>query len=181
MSGAAAAIGAQIRLRRTQRGMSAAELARRAGLGKATLSSLEAGTGNPTIETLEAVALALHIPLTDLLTRDTDAGPVHLPSTPAAADGPTRELLRRIGSGHSLELWRLRVPPHTDLAGVPHAPGTVEHLLVAAGEITAGPDDDPRLLGPGDLLAFAGDRPHRYRTGDAPADVTVVIASPVAG
>ncbi|WP_256862752.1 cupin domain-containing protein [Microbispora sp. GKU 823] len=90
-------------------------------------------------------------------------------------------MLRRIGSGHSLELWRLRMPPHTDLDGVPHAPGTVEHLLVAAGEVTAGPEDDPRLLGPGDLLAFAGDRPHRYRTGDGPADVTVVIASPVAG
>lgn len=178
---AAAAIGAQIRLRRRQRGMSAAELARRAGLGKATLSQLEAGTGNPTIETLEAVALALHLPLTDLLARDTDSGPVHLPATPAAADGPTRELLRRIGSGYGLELWRLRVPPRTDLAGVPHAPGTIEHLLVASGEVTAGPDDDLRTLRPGDLLAFPGDRPHRYRTGEAPADVTVVIASPVTG
>lgn len=30
-----------------------------------------------------------------------------------------------------------------------------------------------------DLLAFAGDTPHIYRTGPEAADVTVVIASPI--
>ncbi|GGL05604.1 transcriptional regulator [Sphaerisporangium melleum] len=177
----AAAVGAQVRQRRLQRGMSAAELARRAGLSKATLSGLEAGTGNPTIETLDAIALALHIPLTDLLARDTDAGPVHVLATEPERDGPTRELLRRVGGGHTLELWRLRVPPHTSLDGLPHAPGTVEHLVVGSGALTAGPGDDLRELRHGDLLAFAGDRPHLYRTGEEAADITVVIASPVVG
>ncbi|GAA0674052.1 hypothetical protein GCM10010193_28590 [Kitasatospora atroaurantiaca] len=71
------------------------------------------------------------------------------------------------------------MPPDTELEGVPHATGTVEHLLVATGHVTAGPTDAPRLLGPGDLLAFAGDAPHLYRTGTDPADITVVIASPI--
>ncbi|MGW0203738.1 hypothetical protein [Nonomuraea sp. NPDC003201] len=39
------------------------------------------------------------------------------------------------------------MPAHTDLTGVPHATGTVEHLLVASGRLTAGPADAPRLLG----------------------------------
>ncbi|MGP4089577.1 helix-turn-helix domain-containing protein [Streptomyces sp. KR55] len=178
-SSTAAAVGAQIRRRREQRGMSGSELARRAGLSKATLSQLEAGKGNPTIETLDALAIALRIPLTDLLTRDTDPGPVFLASTELAEDEVGRELLRRISSGHSLEIWRLRMPPRTELAGVPHATGTVEHLLVATGRLTAGPTDAPRLLGAGDLLAFAGDAAHIYRTDAEPADVTVVIASPI--
>ncbi|GAA1588725.1 XRE family transcriptional regulator [Actinomadura kijaniata] len=178
-SSAAAAAGAQIRRRRRQRGMTQAELARRTGLSKATLSQLEAGNGNPTIDTLDAIAVALSIPLTDLLTRATDPGTVHVTATEVFADGPTRELLRRVSGGHGLELWRLRMPPHTAFDGVPHAPGTIEHLLVAAGTLTAGPVDDPRLLRPGDLLAFAGDAPHAYRTGDDAADVTVVIASPI--
>lgn len=161
--------------------MSQAELARRTGLSKATLSQLEAGAGNPTIDTLDAIAVALSIPLTDLLTREATPGTLHVPATEAIADGPTRELLRRISGGHSLELWRLRLPAHTDVAGIPHAPGTVEHLLVASGHLTAGPTDDPRDLHPGDLLAFAGDAPHTYRTDATPADVTVVIASPAAG
>lgn len=161
--------------------MSQAELARRTGLSKATLSQLEAGMGNPTIDTLDAIAVALAIPLTDLLTRHGDPATVHLPSTTAAEEDPTRELLRRISGGHSLEIWRLRLPVNTTVDGVPHAPGTIEHLLVASGRLVAGPADDPRHLAPGDMLAFAGDAPHSYRTGDIPADVTVVIASPVAG
>lgn len=170
-----------MRRRRRQRGLTAAELARLAGLSKGTLSALEAGTGNPTIETLDAVAVALHIPLADLLARDTDTGPVHLPGTEADGDAPTRELLRRVGSGHSLELWRLRLPPGTAVDGIPHAPGTVEHLIVASGAVRAGPVAGPCELRAGDLLAFAGDGPHRYETAGAPADITVVIASPAAG
>ncbi|MFR9803164.1 helix-turn-helix domain-containing protein [Pseudonocardia sp. RS010] len=38
--------------------MSLSELARRASVGKATLSGLEAGTRNPTLDTLHAVAPA---------------------------------------------------------------------------------------------------------------------------
>ncbi|MEY9891082.1 transcriptional regulator with XRE-family HTH domain [Catenulispora sp. MAP5-51] len=180
-SSTAAAIGAQIRRRREQRGMSSAELARRAGLSKATLSQLEAGKGNPTIETLDALAVALLIPLTDLLTRDTDPGPVLVPGTDLAEGEVGRELLRRISSGHSLEIWRLRVPPHTELDGVPHATGTIEHLLISGGWLTAGPADAPTQLRRGDLFAFAGDAPHVYRTGAQAADVTVVIASPIVG
>ncbi len=179
VSSTAAAVGAQIRRRREQRGMASAELARRAGLSKATLSGLEAGNGNPTIETLDALAIALRIPLTDLLTRDTDPGPVHLPGTELEDGELGRELLRRISSGNGLEIWRLRVPPHQEVNGVPHATGTIEHLLVATGELTAGPTEDPVHLRAGDMLAFAGDAPHVYRTAEAPADVTVVIASPI--
>lgn len=178
-SSTAIAVGAQIRQRREQRGMSSAELARRAGLGKATLSKLEAGRGNPTIETLDALAIALRIPLTDLLARDTDPGPVFVPGTELADGEVGRELLRRISSGNSLEIWRLRMPPGTHLDGVPHATGTIEHLLVSSGHLTAGPAGSPTELRAGDLLAFAGDAPHVYRTGSEAADVTVVIASPI--
>ena len=43
---------------RERAGMSLAELAR-AGLAKSTLSQLESGTGNPSLETLWALAMAL--------------------------------------------------------------------------------------------------------------------------
>ncbi|MFE2992057.1 helix-turn-helix domain-containing protein [Streptomyces sp. NPDC059262] len=104
----AAAVGAKIRLRCQQRGMSAAEMARRAGLSKATLSQPEAGNGNPTIDTLDAIAIALRIPIADLLARDADTGPVFRPGTDAEPGEVSRELLRRISSGNSLEIWRFR-------------------------------------------------------------------------
>ncbi|MER7179687.1 helix-turn-helix domain-containing protein [Streptomyces hyaluromycini] len=178
-SSMSAAIGAQIRLRRTQRGMTSAELARRAGISKATLSNLEAGTGNPTIGTIDALAIALRIPITDLMARDTDPGPIYIQATEAKPGEVTRELLRRISGGHSLEIWRMRIPPNSEINGLPHATGTVEHLLMSSGRLTAGSTDNPQSLGPGDMLAFAGDAPHVYRTGDEGADVTVVFASPL--
>ncbi|MFJ9376519.1 beta-eliminating lyase-related protein [Streptomyces sp. NPDC101455] len=146
MSSTAAAVGAKIRLRRQQRGMSAAEMARRAGLSKATLSQLEAGNGNPTIDTLDAIAIALRIPIADLLARDADTGPVFRPGTDIEPGEVSRELLRRISSGNSLEIWRLRIPPETEPAGVPHATGTIEHLLIATGHVTAGPVDAPEFF-----------------------------------
>lgn len=174
----AASIGSQLRLRRTQRGLSAAELARQAGISKATLSGLEAGRANPTVETLDAVAIALHIPLTDLLTHGGDSGPVLLRGTSMPNAGPARELLRRIGGGHSVELWRLRLPPNTRVDGVPHSPLSTEYLLVNAGPVTAGPTDDPATLQAGDLLVFAGDQRHHYRSTTDPAEITMLITSP---
>jgi quercetin dioxygenase-like cupin family protein len=78
-----------------------------------------------------------------------------------------------------LEIWRMRLPPHHASDGLPHAPGTVEHLYVAAGRVVAGPVGATVELGPGDMLAFAGDAPHEYRTGAEPVDLTVTFAAPV--
>lgn len=178
-SSLAASVGAQLRLRRDQRGMSAAELARRAGLSKATLSGLESGRANPTIDTLDAVAVALGVPLADLLAETDDAGTHVVRATDADTSGPHRELLRRVSGGHQVEIWRLRLPAHTEFVGVPHATGTLEHLVVASGNLSAGPTSDLVELGAGDLLAFPGDVAHSYRTTSEPADLTVLIASPV--
>lgn len=161
--------------------MSAAELARRAGLSKATLSGLEAGRSNPTIDTLDAVAVALGIPLADLLVPTGGSDTQAVRGTAREDDGPQRELLRRVSGGHQLEIWRLRLPRDTAFDGVPHAPGTLEHLMVASGSLSAGPSDDLVDLRAGDLLAFPGDAAHSYRTTSKAADVTVVIASPMIG
>ncbi|RNI20342.1 helix-turn-helix domain-containing protein [Flexivirga caeni] len=180
-SSLAAAIGRQIRLRREQRGMSAAELSRRAGLAKATLSGLESGRSNPTIDTLEAVAVALAVPLTDLLVQRDQGAVQVVRATDGDESGPHRELLRRVSGGHQVEIWRLRLPAHSGFDGVPHAPGTLEQLMVAAGRLSAGPSGEQVELGAGDLLAFAGDVAHSYRTTSEAADVTVVLASPLIG
>jgi transcriptional regulator with XRE-family HTH domain len=177
--GRSAAIGAQIGLRRSQRGLSGAELARRAGISKTTLSNLEAGVGNPTVATLDALAVALRIPMTDLLATDTGGGPVLVPATSGDPAEVTRELLRRISGGHSLEVWRLRIPAHETSNGLPHAPGTIEHLFVACGHVTAGPADNPQRLKRGDFFVFAGDAPHIYRTDDEPVDLVVTFAAPI--
>ena len=60
-------VAANLRRLRGDQGRTLSELARASGIAKATLSALEAGKGNPTIETLSSLATALGVPFGDLL------------------------------------------------------------------------------------------------------------------
>lgn len=53
------AIGNQIKQAREQKRMSQNELAKRAGLAQSTLSYIESGEKSPTMDTLQAIAVAL--------------------------------------------------------------------------------------------------------------------------
>src|SRR3954465_14536137 len=53
---------------RVERGLSLGDVARRSGLSKQTLSKLENGVGNPTVETLAALGAALDVSLRRLVT-----------------------------------------------------------------------------------------------------------------
>ena len=61
------AVAHNVKRLRTAQGLSQAELARQSGIAKATLSQLEVGRGNPTIETLFALSRVLRVPLGALL------------------------------------------------------------------------------------------------------------------
>ncbi|MBM3487882.1 MAG: helix-turn-helix domain-containing protein [Alphaproteobacteria bacterium] len=60
----AAAIGAQVRTLRRRLDLTAAELAEEAGLSAGMLSKIENGTVSPSLESLEALARALNVPMT---------------------------------------------------------------------------------------------------------------------
>lgn len=60
-------IAASLRRHRARAGLSLSEVAKRAGVAKSTLSQLESGTGNPSVETLWALAVALDTPFAALL------------------------------------------------------------------------------------------------------------------
>lgn len=158
--------------------MSAAELARRAGLSKATLSMLEAGDGNPTIGTLDALAVALGIPLTDLVDYTADRGDVYIPRQELAPAELQHELLNRIPVASTMEVWKLHMPTGDTFDGVPHAAGTIESLYVIDGELTVTTQQESYLLLQGDFLSFNGQQTHRYVTETSPADVLVLLASP---
>jgi len=60
----AAAIGAQVRALRRRLDLTGAELAEEAGLSAGMLSKIENGTVSPSLESLEALARALNVPIT---------------------------------------------------------------------------------------------------------------------
>lgn len=62
-------VAENIRRFRLERALSLGELARKSGLSKQTLSKIEQGEGNPTVETLGALAAALDLTTRRLLTQ----------------------------------------------------------------------------------------------------------------
>jgi transcriptional regulator with XRE-family HTH domain len=178
VAGMGAAVGREVRRFREARHMSVSELARQAGLSKATLSKLEGGVGNPTVETVAAIAVALRLPLGDLIPAPGPAAPEVRRGT-ADPDYSRQELLQRMGPGVLTEMWRLRIREAGQFVDSPaHAAGTTEHILVTRGVLRAGPADGLRDLATGDFLVFPAGVPHRYEAAEGPAEATIVMTYP---
>ena len=74
------ALGDRIRQRRDDTGLSAAELARRAGISKGYLSEIESGnTVRPSADVLYRLATALGTTIADLLDREIPAAAARIP------------------------------------------------------------------------------------------------------
>ena len=67
------------------------------------------------------------------------------------------------GSPHARrDIYRIEVEPGAVRKAEAHIPGSVEHLVLAAGRMRVGPADSPIDLDPGDYVSFRGDIPHTY-------------------
>ncbi|MEV4704913.1 XRE family transcriptional regulator [Actinoplanes sp. NPDC049316] len=161
-----ATIAAALRRERERAGISLAELARRAGLAKSTLSQLENGTGNPSIETLWSLGVALGVPFSRLVEPPAPAVRVirvgDIPRLQADQADFAASLLSA-GSPHTRrDLYVMELEPGQPRDAEAHIPGSVEHVVVAAGRLRVGPAGDYVDLGPGDYVGFPGDVPHHY-------------------
>ncbi|WP_037674641.1 helix-turn-helix domain-containing protein [Streptomyces griseus] len=159
-------IAASLRRERTRAGLSLSELAKRAGIAKSTLSQLEAASGNPSMETIWALAVALGVPFSALVEPPTSAVRViRAGEGPAVASEQANfvgTLLSASPPGARRDIYHLRAEPGTPRVSEPHIPGSVEHLVVSTGRMKAGPVGESVELGPGDYLTYRGDVPHAY-------------------
>lgn len=162
-----AAVAGALRRERTRAGLSLAELARRAGVAKSTLSQLESGAGNPSLETLWALSVALGVPFARLV--DPPRATVQLLR---AGQGPTvasqhsdyvATLLTACPPSARRDIYLVTAEPGTPRDSSPHTPGVVEHVVLSAGRALVGPAEDPVELLPGDYLSYPGDQPHTFR------------------
>lgn len=157
-------IAASLRRERTRVGMSLSELAKRAGIAKSTLSQLESATGNPSVETLWALGVALGVPFSRLV--DPPRPEVQViragegPAVPSERANYTATVLSSCPPNARRDIYVLRVEPGPARESDPHMPGTVEHLVVGNGRVLAGPSEQPVELGPGDYITYPGDVPH---------------------
>lgn len=167
------AVGARVRALRTERGLSLSALAAAAGIGKGSLSELETGRRNPTLDTLYALAGPLGVPLAALV--DFRDGAV------VADDGFETVLLHTERTPTTTsEVWLLRVRAGVTRSSPAHPAGVVEQLVVLAGGCRVEYAAESVEVVTGGHAAWPADVPHRYTAlGDTDLRAINVILTPV--
>ncbi|HEU0035302.1 MAG TPA: XRE family transcriptional regulator [Kofleriaceae bacterium] len=163
---------------RETRGLSQQQIAKAAGIPRATWTHLESGAANPTLAVLMKVATALQVRLDELLAPPRQPAR-HLKASelPTRARGQVaiRKLLPEPLPG--LDIERMELPPGARMAGIPHTPGTREYLTCERGSVELAVAGERYTLEAGDVVTFRGDQRHGYHNpGAATAIAYSVIA-----
>jgi XRE family transcriptional regulator, regulator of sulfur utilization len=177
------ALSRNVRRLRQDRGLTAAELATRSGVAKATLSQIEAARGNPRLETLRDLADALGVAPDELLATPDEAR-VRVVRRDEGTDITdsivTGRLVRSIPVEPSvIEVYELELAAAVSETSASHGVGAHEHVFVLEGSIEVGPVESRTRVSARDLASYPADRPHGWRTtGDASARVLVLQIMP---
>jgi transcriptional regulator with XRE-family HTH domain len=152
-----------IKALRETRGLSQQQMAKVAGVPRATWTHLESGAANPTLAVLVKVANALQVRLDELLAPPRQPArflKAHELPTRNRGNVGIRKLLPEPLPG--LDMERMVLPPGARMAGVPHTPGTREYLTCERGTVELAVAGEKYTLAEGDVLSFRGDQRHGY-------------------
>ncbi len=179
IAGASGHLARNVAALRHARGLTQHDLAAAAGVPRSTVTSLESGTGNPSLQTLLKVAQALAAPLDELLAapraavrlwRADEFAPRH-----KGRGVVVRSLVPEPVPSEQMELMSLA--PNAVMAGTPHLPATREYFTCLDGTVSLIVAGEFHELGAGDTLAFPGHLPHSYlnRAGAPARGVSLVV------
>ncbi len=175
-------IARSLKTLRDARGLTQEQIARLAGVPRATWANLETGGGNPTLAVLHRVAQALQVPLDELIAQPRAACrfyPREELAEKKRGNVTLRSLLPDPLPGMVLD--RMELPPRSQLTGVPHMPGTREYLSCEVGTIVLTAAGERWTLHAGDVVVFRGDQRHSYSNpgGLVAVGYSVVLLVPV--
>lgn len=170
------------------RDLTLSALAEHAGVAKSTVSLIERGQGNPSIDTVLALAQALGIPLASLFQDETPAEDVSVVRTEdapmvaldraAGDDGlVVSHLLTRTG-GDLIEIYTTVLEQGAVRHATANVSGLFQHVVVAIGTVEVSGDSFSETVHAGDLISFRADRPHSYRAIEGPVRLVSVSEYP---
>jgi transcriptional regulator with XRE-family HTH domain len=175
-------LGRNLRQLREARGLTQEQMAKLAGLPRATWGHLESGSANPTLAVLHKAASALQVPLEELMAPARALGRFYPKAALALrrqGDGSVRKLLPDPIPGVLFD--RMEIPAGGRIPGVPHMPGTREYLTCEAGQIVLSVAGESFTVGPGEVVVFRGDQRHSYHnpTTRLAVGYSVVLLAPL--
>ncbi|MDO8185650.1 helix-turn-helix transcriptional regulator [Conexibacter sp. JD483] len=173
-----AALAANVRRLRIAARLSLSQLAAATGVGKATLSGIERGQGNATIDTVSAIAAALRVSPAELLAAPAVAAPTIVrassPPTPRGPGGPARRL-DTLATEATTSVWELTLAERERRELEPAAAGS-RALHVLAGSVVAGPAGQISQLDAGDWLSCPATVPFQLEAERRPARLLLLLS-----
>ena len=152
-----------VRELRQARGLTQQQMAKLAGLPRATWSNLESGAGNPTLTVLHAVCLAFQVTLEEIVAEARANARLYPKGTlPLRMRGEVRVSSLLPDKIPGMQIERLELAVGSRMVGVPHTPGTREYLTCESGELELVASGEAFRMSPGDVVVFRGDQRHSY-------------------
>jgi transcriptional regulator with XRE-family HTH domain len=171
MSDELSLVGARLRALRTSRGWTLDALAGRAGMSASTLSRLESGKRQPSLDLLLPLTRLLGVGLDDLV-------------APRVPDPRVRRPVQRregiviaplAAEGSPIATYRITYPPSTELP-VPRVHDGYEWLYVLSGRLRLVLGDQDLILTRGEAAEFDTRVPHSMSAvGGRPAEVISIF------
>jgi transcriptional regulator with XRE-family HTH domain len=174
-------LAGNLRRLRVARRLSLSELARATSMSKATLSGIERGSANPTIDTLTSLAVALRVSIGELLepAAASEMRVVRAIDDPQDNDRAGLRVLEATAVDGHVELFELSLPAGYTQKGDPRTAGSRSQVLVLHGRMILGPVERISELSTGDYASFPADVPHVYETVQGTAKALVLAHTPV--
>jgi transcriptional regulator with XRE-family HTH domain len=156
-------IGANLRQFRTNRGMSMEHLAKKIGISKLTLMNVERGEGNPTLSVIWKIANGLNIPVSALLSIESDVSIARKEDGLKLMSSDKVFVAEPLFQSHGLyELYRGYLQPHAEYPSEAHQFGVIEYVTVMSGKLTLEVGGETYHLNEYDSIKFKGDLDHKY-------------------
>jgi transcriptional regulator with XRE-family HTH domain len=165
-------VGTNLRRLRMKRGLSLEKLAQKSGVSRAMLGQIELGQSAPTINVLWKIARALDVTFATLIQARDAGGSTVLKKaqskvlTSQGGQFSSRALFPFDGPRRA-EFYELRLAPRFAEVADAHAPGTVENLVVAEGQLELLVGKETHRLDTGDAIVFEADVAHTYTNSGA--------------
>lgn len=176
-------VGRRLRTLRDERDLSARAVAEKSGLAVNTLSLIETGKTSPSVSTLQRIAVALDVPITDFFdihAPETRISHVRAGQRPRAAFAHgTLEDLNVGMRQRAVEPFVVTLEPHlgSGLQAIVHT--GYEFVFCLEGRLAYTIEEHTYLLEPGDSLLFESTLPHRWQNVDAGPSRAILVLCPM--
>lgn len=151
---------------RVKRGITQAKLAELAEATRSSITLVESGSSNPTLEVLLKLSLALQVSIDELISSPrADCKLIQAEDVPTDRRSKDGALIRKLlpDKLSATEIDEICLEAGATLTGSPHVEGTKEYFTCVEGQISIGVLGQVFKLNKGDVFAFPGDVRHSYK------------------